>query len=55
MPPKGDSHYTQEYLVIVSYNVGALNIREKHTHPLMDLKRFRTAIAFIQETHFQEG
>ncbi|CAH2222640.1 Hypothetical predicted protein [Pelobates cultripes] len=35
--------------------VHGLNVREKRTRLLQDLKHYRASIVFLQETHFQEG
>ncbi|CAH2276970.1 Hypothetical predicted protein [Pelobates cultripes] len=55
MPAPDPSMFTREDLNIISYNVKGLNVREKRTRLLRDLKQYRTSIAFIQETHFQEN
>ncbi|CAH2326715.1 Hypothetical predicted protein [Pelobates cultripes] len=55
MPDPGPGGYTREDLTILSYNVHGLNVREKRTSLLRDLKHYRASIAFLQETHFQEG
>ncbi|CAH2314875.1 Hypothetical predicted protein [Pelobates cultripes] len=50
----GDCRYAQDDLILLSYNVHGLNMHEKCTRLLRDLKRYNTSIAFLQETHFQE-
>ncbi|CAH2253374.1 Hypothetical predicted protein [Pelobates cultripes] len=55
MPTPGIDRYAREDLSIVTYNVHGLNVREKRSRLLRDLKHYKTSIAFLQETHFQEG
>ncbi|CAH2301170.1 Hypothetical predicted protein [Pelobates cultripes] len=51
----GPSGFAREDLCIVSYNVQGLNVREKCTRLLRDLKYYKASVALLQETHFQEG
>ncbi|CAH2300620.1 Hypothetical predicted protein [Pelobates cultripes] len=55
MQAQGPNGFAREDLCVVSYNVRGLNVREKRTRLLRDLKHYKATIAFIQETHFQEG
>ncbi|CAH2221328.1 Hypothetical predicted protein [Pelobates cultripes] len=55
MPTPGMDRFAREDLSIVTYNVHGLNVHEKHSRLLRDLKHYKTSIAFLQETHFQEG
>ncbi|CAH2222327.1 Hypothetical predicted protein, partial [Pelobates cultripes] len=55
MPTPGMDRYAREDLSIVTYNVHGPNVREKRSRLMRDLKHYKTSIAFLQETHFQEG
>ncbi|CAH2318937.1 Hypothetical predicted protein [Pelobates cultripes] len=55
MPDLGPGGFARKDLTILSYNVHGLNVREKCKRLLRDLKHYKASIAFLQETHFQEG
>ncbi|CAH2294105.1 Hypothetical predicted protein [Pelobates cultripes] len=55
MRAPGSDRFAWEDLSIVSYNVHGLNIREKRSRLLQDLKHYKASIAFLQEAHLQEG
>ncbi|CAH2249483.1 Hypothetical predicted protein [Pelobates cultripes] len=54
-PALGGTCYAREDLDVLTYNVHGINIRETCSRFLRELKRYKTSVAFIQETHFQEN
>uniref|UniRef100_A0A8C5MVH8 Reverse transcriptase domain-containing protein n=1 Tax=Leptobrachium leishanense TaxID=445787 RepID=A0A8C5MVH8_9ANUR len=49
------SPYAPSDLHLLSYNVRGLNVPEKRSRLLRDLRASRVSIAFLQETHFRAG
>ncbi|CAH2327101.1 Hypothetical predicted protein [Pelobates cultripes] len=47
--------YRSTPLKIITQNCRGLNIPERRTHLLRELKKKRVAVTMLQETHFQEG
>uniref|UniRef100_A0A8C5Q482 Proteinase-activated receptor 1 n=1 Tax=Leptobrachium leishanense TaxID=445787 RepID=A0A8C5Q482_9ANUR len=50
-----DSLFTPQELQMHCFNVRGLDIPEKQTHLLKELRSSRTSVAFLQKTHFWAG
>uniref|UniRef100_A0A8C5LXQ3 Endonuclease/exonuclease/phosphatase domain-containing protein n=1 Tax=Leptobrachium leishanense TaxID=445787 RepID=A0A8C5LXQ3_9ANUR len=51
--PPHTAPFAPKDLQLLSYNVRGLNIPEKRSRLLRDLRSMRTSVAFLQETHFR--